>query len=244
MKMSLDHDYSLSAPRTRCMDNFTTRSKVKRMRHQKQNGDKISTCDCEANMIFSSPPRFYPDDNFQEKSPLALLFPDCIMCLWSANIFSHAVVTDLHTRTVKHAGDEKPHAAMYSTCVNDWYEYHKVAEVAPALTKEECVAHFTKNILCRINRQRCQLTLLYNQKTVSQLVDTFPSSDTRILVADQQVSGDGKPTVYWCHSSFFSFLINQLRKLCQLTLSEKKLNLINAVLERHTDFFISRWQKD
>jgi hypothetical protein len=160
------------------------------------------------------------------------------------NVYSHAVVSDLHTKAVKYAGDERPHAAAYSACVDDWYECHGVAELAPSLTKEDCVAHFTSSTLCRFNRQRCQPDSLYNHKTVSRLVDTFPSSDITVFVTNQPDSGLGRPITYWCSNAFFCFLIVRLLKLFNLKLPEKKLRLLSAVLQRHTDFFISQWLTD
>jgi hypothetical protein len=238
--MSLDHCYSLSAPKRPCDDTVSNNTERKRC----MNNSPVSTStddECSVRRVSSPRLLFHPEDKSQAISPLAMLFPDCILCVWSANVYSHAVVADLHTRAVEYAGDERPHIAVYSACVDDWYECHKVAELAPTLTKGECVAHFTSNILCRFNLQRSQPASLYHRKTVSRLVDTFPYRDTAVFVNNQRECSKDKSTVFWCHNAFFCFLTVQIAKLFNLTLPPKKRRHLYAVLQRHTDIFISQW---
>ena len=243
MAVFLEHSYSMSTSRRSCGGSFPTNGSAKRKRCAYLNsspalgsdGDECRVCET------SSPSA---DDRSHGAVPLSLLFPDCILCLWSANIFSHAIVAELHRNAVKYAGDKRPHAAAYWSCVNDWYERHKVAELAPSLTKEDCVAHFTSNILCQFNRQRCQVALLYNRKLVSQLVNAFPTCDSVVFVTGHHEHGEGNHRISWCHNAFFCFLIVQLTRLCNITLLEKKQHLLSLILERHTDFFIAQWVAD
>jgi hypothetical protein len=246
MATSLDHCYSVHSSKRRRPNEVTNNNgEAKRKGWQSCLGDSpvssLSEGDCGASPMSSCPcPPFLPDDRRQETNPLALLFPDCILCLWSANVYSHAIVADLHTRAVEYAGDDRPHAAVYSACFDGWHACHRVAELAPSLTKDACVAHFASNILCRFNRQRCQPALLYCRKTVSRLVDTFPASSDAVTLVSEQ----GTSAIYWCQNAFFCFLAVQLAKLSNLIIPEKRRRLVYAVLQRHTDFFISQWLMD
>lgn len=242
--MSLDHSYSLPSLKRPSDNTFSTTRHTKRSRWL-TNTPVPSSSNGESVHRMPSSPRFHPEDSSRPVAPLARLFPDCILCVWSTNVYSNAVVADLHTRAVEYAGDERPHVAAYSACVDDWYEFHTVAELAPTLTKEGCVAHFTSNILCRFNRQRCQPPSLFNRKLVSRLVDICPSNDNVVFVNNcKRECGEGNATVYWCPNAFSCFLTVQFAKLFDLTLPEKKRRHIYAVLHRHTDTFVSQWLTD
>lgn len=236
MAVSLDHNYSQSVSQSHCYDTGSTNRNAKR---------KVYQCLSDSSILPSNPVApvcpLVCTENISQP-PLALLFPDCVMCLWSANAYSYAVVADFHRRVVEYAGDHRPHVAVYSACVDDWFEFHKVAEIAPHLTKEDCVAHFTTNLLCRFNRQRCQPALLYHRKMVPQYVDLFPSTAT-LFVKDQQECDESKPNIHWCFSAFLCFIVVQITKLFHLKLPEKKGRALSAVLQRHTDFFISQWMR-
>ena len=176
--------------------------------------------------------------------PIAMLFPDCTLCLWSVNIYSRVVVEELREKAIEYAGNERPNAGAFWECVDAWYERHNISKLAPNLTKEDCVAHFTTNLLCRFNYQRSQ-SGLYDPKIISQLVDAYPSRKVT-LVAEKEVDpGEGKSNiVYWCYNAFYSFLTVQLAKLLNLPLVGKNGRLVYSVLKRHTDSFISKWHID
>lgn len=245
--MSLEHSYSLLGQKQPSDARFST--KINRGHKRRQSlvdWSLSSSFDEECSVSQPSPTSAcHPEKKTQMDHPLAVLFPDCILCLWVTNVYSHAVVADLHRKASEYAGNHRPHTGAYWACVDDWYEQHNVAELAPDLTKEDCVAHFTSNTLCRFNRQRCQPTLLFNHKIVSHLVDTFPSTNSTVFVNDQWETGKDKPdSICWCHNAFFSFLTVKLAKVLNVTLLKKKQILVYSILKRHTDSFISQWTRD
>lgn len=245
--MSLEHNYSLSGPKQARDARFSTNRNSGHKKRQSLGGWSLSSPsdeECSSSPTPSSTASCHPEERSQMNYPLAVIFPDCILCLWSANVYSHAVVADLHGKASQYAGNQRPHTGAYWACVDDWYEWHNVAELAPSLTKEDCVAHFTSNTLCRFNRQRCQPTSLFNHKTVFRLVDIFPSTNSTVFVNDQWEAGESKPaSIYWCHNAFFCFLTIRLAKVLNVTLRKKKLNLVYSILKRHTDSFISQWTR-
>lgn len=187
----------------------------------------------------------FPDNEcikHNTNQPLSMLFPDCILCMWSANVYSHAIVANLHDRAVQYSGDEKPHVNAYSKCVDDWYECYKIKDIATNLTKEECVAHFTSNILCRFNRQRSQPTLLFNSVAISEMMERFPSMDTQISVKDELENK--KDVMFWCPNAFLAFIIHHLVKFSKMPLPEKKQRKLYNALSIHTDGFVSQWARD
>lgn len=246
MAKSFDHSYSSLPLREENTDTLSTnRNNLHKRNRSLVNSPLSSDSDNEEQMA-SRTPLYHMEDTCQLASPLARLFPDCILCLWLGNVYSYVVVADLHVQACIYAGNHRPHTSAYWACIDEWYEYHKVAELAFNLTKENCVAHFTSNELCRLNWQRCQPTSLFNHNTVSVLVDTFPSTQSQVFVTDQSQQVEAKSTtgIYWCHNAFFSFLTVRLAKLLNIKLvNRRNERLIYSILKRHTDSFISEWTR-
>lgn len=238
--MFLEHSYSLSGQKEASGARFSTNRNREHKRPSTPSNDERRVSQMPSSSAFC-----HLEKRPQMVYPLALLFPDCILCLWSANVYSYAVVADLHRKASEYAGHQRPHTGAYWACVDDWYECHNVAELAPHLTKEDCVAHFTSNTLCRFNWQRCQPTSLFNKKTVSHLVDIYPSTDSTLFVNDQcEAREDICNSISWCHNAFFSFLTVRLAKVLNVPLLKKKQALVYSILKRHTDSFISQWTRD
>lgn len=243
MTLFSDHSYSLAEWRQSGDDSVSSNKHSEHKRRRYDLGPLLSSIsdeDCKAHQMNSSTCFSSEVQSMPVTSPLALLFPDCLLCLWSANVYSYAVVADLHYKASEYAGNNRPHTGAYWACVNGWYESNSIAEVAPYLSKEDCVAHFTSNTLCRFNWQRCRPPSLFNANLVSQFVETFPSMNSSCLTSGQ-FQEDNRTSIHWCHNAFYSFLAIRLAKMHDVPLAKKKQLLLYNILKRHTDSFISQW---